>query len=173
MNDTNYTREEVNNAILKVLTTQFKRDAKESHKIVEEAGYEIYKYGGSFGVKNPKTHNIVRIDFSRGFNSRGRVNLRRNSKRFRSLEELKPIDFVGNLDTTRKAYCEWLPYESEAHRKYDEIKRSDCMAMSYDEYIKKTLDKLASLQKDLIRYTQEKADYEQKARDARKKYGLI
>lgn len=59
MKDQFYLEKEVNEAILKVLSTQYKKDAKEAHKIVEAAGYEIYKSNGCFTIKNPKTYRYI------------------------------------------------------------------------------------------------------------------
>ena len=56
------TNEVLNQAIYKVLTTQFKKDAKEEHKIVENAGYEIQRYGRkSEHQKSPPHLYIGRI----------------------------------------------------------------------------------------------------------------
>ena len=166
----NYTREELNNAIFLVLFKQYKKEAKEAHSIVGEAGYKIEKWDGSFEVKNPKTARYLHIhwgDYS------GTLNMRSGSKRFKTTEELKRVDFVGQLDTTREVYFAPDEYESEALRKYSDIKHQDSMAELYDNDIKQTLKKIASLQDDLIRYTRWKAEYEAKAKECRKEYGLI
>lgn len=54
-------RQEINEAIKKVLGTQFKKDAPEAFKIVKEAGYTAYKDRGYFyNVENPKTGKVLR-----------------------------------------------------------------------------------------------------------------
>ena len=54
-------RQEINEAIKKVLGTQFKKDAPEAFKIVKEAGYTTYKDRGYFyNVANPKTGKVLR-----------------------------------------------------------------------------------------------------------------
>ena len=172
MNITNYTKEEINNAIYKVLITQYKQDAKEAHKIVKEVGYEVYKYDGSFGVRNPKSYRSVHIDFSK-YSNRGTLLIGSKRKRFDSCVELKPVDFVGQLETTRTAWQDpYFDEESEALTKYHNIKHNEYMAKSYDDDIKKTLEEIADLQKKIIRYTEYKAEYKAKAENYRKEYGL-
>lgn len=53
----------INEAIAKVLTTQYKKDAREAHEIVESAGYTINKYDGNWWVKNPKTDRWVFLTY--------------------------------------------------------------------------------------------------------------
>lgn len=48
-------KQELVDAINKVLFTQFKKDAKEAHKLVESYGFEIDKLDGFFRVYNPDT----------------------------------------------------------------------------------------------------------------------
>ena len=173
MNNTNYTKEALNRAIFKVLTTKFKKDAKESHRIVEDVGYEIIKWDGSFQVTNPNTNRYVRIEETQGFYTHYRLRIWTDHKEVKSVDELKAVDFVGQLETTRKPYYEPYETESEAYLKYRGIKNADYWAESADKHIKEILDKLSSLQKDLIYYTEEKAKYEAKAKSLRKEYGLI
>ena len=52
---------ELNRAIYVILTTQFKKDAKEEHKMVENAGYEIWKNNGEWNIENPATHKSIRV----------------------------------------------------------------------------------------------------------------
>ena len=175
MEMTNYTKEEINDAIYKVVTTQFKKDAKESHRIVEEVGYKIIKCDGSFKVRNPETYRYVQVEFSHGYFYNAKVYTVSGCKYFRAEDGLKAFDFVGQLETTRKVYDEPDPdyYESEAVIKHSQIKSMDSLAKCYDNDIKTTLEKIAKLQEDLIRYTEYKIEYETKARNLRKKYGLI
>ena len=57
----NTTTPTINDYIYRVLTTKYKKDDPEAFKLVENMGYEIYKYDGTFGVKNPETGAHVRI----------------------------------------------------------------------------------------------------------------
>lgn len=54
-------------AINKVLFTQFKKDAKEAHALVESYGFKIDKYDGFFGVKNPETYKTLRLEECNGW----------------------------------------------------------------------------------------------------------
>lgn len=49
----------INEAILKVITSQFKKDEPEAFKTVEKAGYRVYKVDGHFVVKNGETGRYV------------------------------------------------------------------------------------------------------------------
>lgn len=171
MKSTFYTKEEINRAIFKVLTTKYKKDAKEAHSIVEEVGYQVRKWDGTFDVQNPKTNRYVKIEINEEYN-RGKLFMMSGRKYFKSLAEITPFDFVGQLETTHRVYYEPICDESEAYVKYHKIKDCDYMATSCDNDIKQTLKKIEGLQKDLIRYTEWKIEYEAKANNYRKEYGL-
>ena len=52
---------ELNKAILTVLESKYKKDATAAHKMVKDAGYEIYKNEGHFVVRSPKTYKHIYI----------------------------------------------------------------------------------------------------------------
>lgn len=47
--------ETINEAIYEAITTKYKKDAQRAHRIVESEGYEIYKNGGEYVVRNSET----------------------------------------------------------------------------------------------------------------------
>lgn len=49
----------VNEAIVKVVTHQYKKECPEAHELLKEWGYKVTKYDGSFEVKHPKTYKKV------------------------------------------------------------------------------------------------------------------
>jgi hypothetical protein len=49
----------LNEAILKVITTKYKKDAEDAHSIVKAAGYEVYKSDGCYVVRNDKTGKAI------------------------------------------------------------------------------------------------------------------
>lgn len=51
--------ETLNKAIYTVITTKYKKDAQEAHRLVESEGYVIYKDNGKFVVRNDKTYKAI------------------------------------------------------------------------------------------------------------------
>lgn len=51
--------ETLNKAIYTVITTKYKKDAQEAHRLVESEGYVIYKDNGKFVVRNDKTCKTI------------------------------------------------------------------------------------------------------------------
>ena len=60
-------KQELIDAINRVLFTQFKKDAKEAHALVESYGFKIDKCDGFFGVQNPETHRTLRLKECNGW----------------------------------------------------------------------------------------------------------
>ena len=54
-------RKEINEAIKKVLVTQFKKDAKTEHEKVAALGYKIEKKDGFFAIYNERTKRELYI----------------------------------------------------------------------------------------------------------------
>lgn len=116
-----YLEKEVNEAILKVLSTQYKKDAKEAHKIVETAGYEIYKSNGCFTIKNPKTYRYIQWTECRWRYNYKLITTTKDIY-FDDWKDLK-INFVNYLNkpiNKDKQYInsEWF-YTSKAKEKYE------------------------------------------------------
>lgn len=164
----------LNEAIYKVMTTQYKKDAKEEHKMVEAAGYEIYKSDGSFTVRNDETHRELCIDY-KGYYSV--LYTRSRSIRFRKNEGLK-FDFVGYLSKPRHDINDFLDKDgyykdrSKALQKYQMLER----AKHHVEYEKNQLEeikkKIASLQNELVRTAKFVVKAEADVNETRVKIGL-
>ena len=52
----------LNEAIYTVLTTKYKKQAREAFKRVQDAGYEVYKNNGHFHIYNASTGKTIYIE---------------------------------------------------------------------------------------------------------------
>lgn len=178
MKTTKYTKEQVNEAIYKVITHTYKKDCPEAHEIVKEAGYTFNRCNG-YEVHNPETHRMV-YTFVPEHCYRGRLWFSHYKRSLELSENTKKFDFVGCLDKEyNKVYwnevncCAYgWDEKSPAVRKYEKIRSDLRMAKSYKADIDRAMQKIAELQKDIVRYTEYACKYEQSAKELRKEYGL-
>lgn len=144
---------DMNKAIYRVLTTQFKKEAKDAHKAVEAAGYEIYKLGGEWHVRNPQTGKAVHIEPNRGWYTRFTVWGGARQTVFKSIEELTKYDFEGQL---KKEYNnEWYDLRRAAayeptQVKYRRLKSAKRQQQWREERVTDIEKKIAQLQRELI-----------------------
>lgn len=164
------TREELNKAIFKVLTTQFKKEMKEAVNTVEEAGYEIYKYNGHFNVRNPKTDKVIYAS--------GNYNLyiATNGNAKRKVIDWK-IDFVGMLEKPiNKEWNERNWMRGIGSTDYKAKRRRLTDAKSSIEWKKRDIERkqaqILKLQEELLRDLKYQAQYEADLANVRKELGL-
>ena len=168
------TREYINRAIYRVMTTQFKKDAKEEHKIVEDAGYTIYKSDGSFTVRNEETHRELCIDY-KGYYSV--LYTRARSIRFRRDEGLK-FDFVGYLAKPTEDAHDYMTTDgyyknrSIALQKYERLERAKRYVKYEQQEIESIKQKIERLQNELVRTARNVAKAEAEVKETRVKIGL-
>lgn len=173
--------EELNQAIWTVLSTQFKKQAKEAFKTVQENGYEVYKNGcGTWTVKNPHTDKTMHIE--QGC-YRTILCYGRNSRRWNKLAEeqaiAKHFDFVNCLRTPHnREYYEvearesWRQ-ESKSHEQYDRIKSAKWSIQYETDRIAKIQKEIAKLQDELIRATESRVSDKARLENLRKEFGLV
>lgn len=172
-------RDEVNEAIWKVLNTKFKKDAKDAFELVESAGYSVYKDGcGQWNVCNSHTNRVVYLNqFSRRafiqhgpyFNSRCRRFL--TSKEM--LNKRIAFDFVGCLEKSVNSF--WSndnKSKNTAIEKYSRIRDEKYMIRSYERDIDNIKHKIEALQDELIRCGAHIKSHENDLKSLRKEYGL-
>ncbi|MGJ1042770.1 hypothetical protein ACR77V_13100, partial [Staphylococcus epidermidis] len=93
--------------------------------MVEEAGYVIEKWNGSFGVTNKATNRTVKVNFDK-YHARLMLNPYKYGQRVDdNWELLQKVDFVGCLEKEinrvwQNAQC--YEYVSPTMQKYNEIK---------------------------------------------------
>ena len=174
------TREELNKAIETVLTTQFKKDAKEAHKAVTEAGYVIYKWDGSFGVKNPATDREVRISYG-SYSTKIVYTGNWSGVKLGWNSDIK-FDFVGQLE--KPINYEWIAIRHFEYRptrvKYEQLrsKRRDVeyhaneIRLIQEKKIKELQRQMEELQRSLIYHVENRAKDQQALDQFRKELGL-
>ena len=168
------TRAELNNAIYTVLTTQFKKYAKDAHRAVKEAGYTIDKWCGYYHVKNEATGRCLSVETSDGWYRRTYyVRGCRKMATFENYEKLMKFDFVGCLEKslnadyyqTNKAYHPTLD-------KYNRLKDAKFYVKYRNNDIEKLKKEIEKLQGQINEYTQWVRRDEKRLSDIRKEYGL-
>lgn len=183
-------KQELIDAINKVLFTQFKKDAKEAHKLVESYGFEIDKYEGWFGIYNPETYKRLRLAEAHGW--RGSWLKERHTSKALTNEEINAhklnMDVIKYLCTpvnsewyeAQELNCDW-GYKGyhPSQNKYSTLTNAR-WNVSYHkrqvENTKKEIDKLLNdvktLQACLLRETESVYKYEAKLREVRAELGL-
>ena len=150
----------INDAIRTVVTTRFKKDAKESHEFLEGLGYVISKWDGRFNVTNTKTDKTITVDES--YIRCGYIAVRKSYyKNHEYISRLKKFDYYSCLETPKN------------NNRSDVHKRCNKVSWNYDHYyrndIQKNFDynknKLNSNKWDVKYYTRELADAQKKLAD--------
>lgn len=168
----------VNEAIYRVITTQFKKDMREAVEVVEREGYKVEKIEGGYKVRNPETRREVYISGNRygyrrciayGVWNTKRINFEDHGAAFCK------FDFVGNLNKelnydwyNRREWMGFQPTREKYQKLYDvkhsiEWKKRD---------IEGTKKKMMELQKDLERYLRWQIEDEMRLRDLRRELKL-
>lgn len=165
----------LNEAIYEVLTTQFKKDAKEAHKMLTDYGYEVKKYCGRWYVKNPTTqkeisafYNDWRYSwfFCYGYDKRIPMN--------------RKIDFVNCLNTPiNKNVYNYSFYINNFQRNADKLKSAK-RSITYEEKrineikaeVQSLTERINVLQDRLVDATEEKGRRVRRLAEVRKELGL-
>ena len=175
---TEMNRAELNKAIYKVLTS-LKRDAKEEHKLVKQAGYVIEKGRKSFIVSNPETRRSVYISEAArwGRNSyiiHGYYTVHRSKFDYLNCK----FDFVGCLEKSMNTVY-WNSGEyryngnrSKAYVRYDELKSVKRSVKYEADRIAEYEKQIKELQDKLMKATEQKVRNEFKLAEVRKELGL-
>ena len=170
----------LNAAIRTALMVQFKKDAPEAFNIIKKAGYEVYKYGGDWAIKNPTTKRFLYLRV--GYKNITVCGYIAKERSFKNKEDLEKFDFVNCLNTSYndtwnkiQQYNANLTYgwiKSNAYQKYDLIKQTQHFIKYYQERIDKVQKEIQDLQKELMRYAVCLADEKKNLENTRKDLGL-
>ena len=169
-------KKQINEAIYTVLTTQFKKNAKDAHQLVEAEGYQISKFDGSWQVRNNETGRKVWIQYSRGT---GFSYLRGNgnSRIHKFADDFSKFDCVGYLD--KPLNDEWNEMNSYRFQE-NRFKQSADVLHSARWDVDYHTRQLASIQKQIEKLQEElvyhagwKVKAEQKLVETRKNLGLL
>ena len=168
---------ELNNAIYTVITTQYKKEAKEAHELVTAYGFGIWKQDGHFHVCNKETHKSVYVSYE-GWKER-KIYLDGLLGEWVTVgydQECK-VDFVSFLTKPKN-----MEYYQAMHRDYNyssavekskNLAHLKYMSKSYSEDIEDAREKIDKLLKDIEHFTEMKVMYEQDLAKARVEYGLV
>lgn len=163
-------REMVNAAIRTVLTTQFKKNCKDAHKLVESCGYEISKNCGDWEIRNNVTKRCVCLGSYIHFNpyQNGLRNRRPNIDKF---------DFVGCLEKpyNKDYWNDVLGYqrgESKSVRRYESLRFDRWCAGRNSEKVRETLAEIEVLQRKLIDLVRDEQTSWDRYNESRKRLGL-
>lgn len=169
-------KQRLNEAIVDVITHQFKKDCPEAHSLVTSWGLKIFKYDGRFEVINSETSKSVQVSHSLYY-----IDLSHSSRKLIKLNRVSKIDYVSFLTTPVNRD----KYEDEVvHSKYRTARHDLREAKWNVKYNQEALDdaqkefdkKLAELKKHYewnIKYHSERLVTEKRrVADIRKEFNL-
>ena len=162
----------LNEAIYEVLTSNYKKDAPAAFKMVQNNGYDVYKSGKSWVVRNHKTYKIVCLDVPSGdwtfYWGRNHKSIDPRWWRNKGRE----INFVRCLDTPTNNYkCD--NNGSKALVKHYEIKCQRNYVKWEQDKIDDIQSQISRLQSELVYHVDKKAREEEQLKKLRKDAGLI
>lgn len=169
-------KQRLNEAIVDVITHQYKKDCPEAHSLVTSWGLKIFKYDGRFEVFNPETQKSAQVSHSGYY-----IDLSHNMGKPIKLERKHKIDYVSFLNTpvNRDKYEDDFVYS-----KYGQARRDLRDAKQKVKYNQEALDdaqkefdkKLAELKRRYewnIKYHSERLVTEKRrVADIRKEFNL-
>lgn len=171
---------ELNAAIIDVMIHQFKKDMKESYKIVENAGLRITKYDGKFNISNDATHRwcyMTRIwdSWKGGYrydvhwgvtNGNGRKSYKTNDPK------TIPFDFYRMLNMAYGVSLYNYSYRSPAVEKGERIRSKKYVIKSGQREIEVIKERIRKDQEKLISLVREVEEDKYELKELKKKYGL-
>lgn len=166
----------LNEAILKVIRTQYKKDMGEALTIVEKAGYKVYKHAGDFYVRNEQTGKEVCLRER----YRGGLKIVGNDceKCHFDYDGVCRMDFVNYLN--KPFNTDWYDVQARktdwrtpTYYKWQRLCHARNNVKYVEEDIAEITQKIAQLQETLDRCIQEKPRREQALVDVRKELGLL
>ena len=166
----------LNEAIYKVIKTQFKKDMGEALRLVEEAGYRVSKWDSRFYVKNERTNREVCLRESYFGNCIISGNGYEKCK-FHP-DEVCRFDFIGYLEKPHN--LAWYDIEAKKNDwrsptwyKYDRL-RSIRNSIKYaEDSINTRRKQIADLQRSLENDIEYRVKREQQLVEVRKELRLI
>lgn len=172
----------LNQAIAKVISNQYKKNAKEAHQIVEDAGYKIEKYDGHYRVINEKLHRYCYMVYSGHYMKGdrwvlywgsmgygGKVHYGDPANIVFDYERMlnTPYNHAGHTDPYNDKWNKSAAMEKYVHLKHlkDDVQRQETEMTSI-------IKQMEGLQKRLIDATESKVKCVADLNICRKEYGL-
>ena len=173
MTNLNTNNTELNKAIYTVITTQYKKDCREAHKAVEDAGFKIRKIRGGYEVVNTKTNRDLYTSRSNRWG--GGLFLHYNWYK-RKIKLTENFDFVNCLNTPYNEINEqdnpWIRAPKTAKEKHDRIKSMKWDVEYHERNYERALAQIQKLQRELVHEAEQKLLAEQKLETYKKELGL-
>lgn len=160
----------LNQAIYKVITTQYKKDMGEDLEIVKDAGFEVRKITGGWEVYNPETRRSVWVSYNNyktyiryGWNKRVEISFH--------------FDFENNLRTPHNLDWEYVreqrrDWRGETKKKMERLHDAKWTIGWRKKDIENTKKKIEELQRELMRQMRSEIDAESRLDDLRKELKL-
>lgn len=168
---------ELNKAIMIAVLTQYKKDAKEAHKIIEDAGFQLCKDFGFWHIYNPQTGKRIHVEVREGWRwTRYTVYGGMQTSDFKNEKELAKYDFVGQLNKERNTA--WYEVRRGAAKyeptqeKYRSLLAARHTQQWREEDVVKIEKKIAELQRELIHAVEERYKATAKVKEIKKDLGL-
>ena len=175
-------RDELNEAIYTVITTQYKKDAKEAHEIVSAFGYSISKYDWRYRVISKETGKAVYVCYQsyscRRFSLGNKTADQTKDMRDRNSITYNPcrVDFVGFLNKpfnkTWYNMTGWYPRHSRAVSKFRDLEDAKWDIKYHGDKIEQIKAEISRLEDELISYARRQKDDEERLRRLRREYHL-
>lgn len=172
----------LNDAIIQVITTKYKKDALDAHKIVEDAGYKIDKRNGRYYVSNEITHRycnarLTGVDYGKQCWHLDWGSMVCAKKIHYGKPDSIKVDFVNLLNTpyNREAHVSYYDdkwHNSVAKEKYNRLKQLKYNVDYYSKKAQEIMDEFSRLQERLVDATEDKARSVAKLDAYRKECGL-
>ena len=167
----------INEAIFKVCTTKFKKDALDAHKALNAIGLQTFKTGGQYAVYNPATRKRVTVDvreeygYGRGYY---KVYVVYGDYTFKVRRERLKFDFMGYLTKpVNEAYRELYNIPKKPTlKKFDTVRSARLYLEWRKDEVAKIQAQMDKLQKDLISAVRRQVEYENNLAKARADLGL-
>lgn len=175
----------LNEAVFRVITTQFKKNMGGADKVVEEAGYRVMKTDGRFAVRTVRENGRCRdIEFGeayRGYKLIAWNGHRQRVYRYNTIDDLKKFNFEGFLTAPiNVAYADAEALNeyryggyTETQRKMGRLRDAKSSIRYRADDIEKYKKQIAELQEKIEDAIRRQVQYEVDLRNIRKEYGLI
>ena len=140
-------RKELAEAIITVLRTAYKKEARDAFKLVEAAGYDVYKSDGHWYVRNTDTWKTVSIQQYR-YSKYGDMNTLSLSGY--GVADARKVDLIAYLEKPFNPFKYERLYEPSRH-KIEELRTLKWWLERQDNEVKELEKKLARAHEEYTR----------------------
>lgn len=165
-----------NDAIIRVLFAQYKKDDTEAFNAVKNAGFSYYKVDGHWVVRNPETDRAVSAREEYSYTGRHKVRIDTGYYRVNTIrvpkDDVNKVNFVGILlKPVNRAYWE-RPYRTNTQDKVSNLRSAKQIVEWRKQDIARKKKEIAQLQAELERTIRWEFEAEISLADTRRELGL-